>query len=75
MIKKITEKKTTLPSLRNEDWKKVKAEPEEVNKFLPHIPMANTTKLIYAGVKVVCGKIGIPKEIWIEIQNLDGKLG
>ena len=33
LIKKImTEKKTTLPSLRNQDWKNVKVEIEKVNK-------------------------------------------
>ena len=60
----ITEKKTTIPPLRNLDRKKVKVETEKVNKLLPNIPTSNVTelnKLIYAGVKLVCDKIGIPQ--------------
>ena len=38
MKKIIIEKKTTVPSPRNKDWKKVKAETEKINKLLPNIP-------------------------------------
>ena len=55
LIKRImTEKKTALPSLGNQDRKKVKIETENVSKLLPTIPIYNITKLnklIYAGVK------------------------
>ena len=37
-IKKImSEKKSTLPSFRKQDWKKVKVETEKVNKLLTNI--------------------------------------
>ena len=49
----MTEKKTTLPSLMNQDWKKVKAETEKVNKLLPYIPSGNITKR-KVGAKLVC---------------------
>ena len=32
------EKKTTLPSLRNQEWKKVNLETEEINDLLTDIP-------------------------------------
>ena len=62
MKKIMTEKKITLPSLRKQDWKKIKIETEKVNKLLPDILMGNITELnelIYAGRKLVCEKIGI----------------
>ena len=66
LIKKIiTEKKTKLLSLRNQDWKKMKTDIEKVNKLLRHILTCNTSeryKLIYARTKLVCDKIGIPPE-------------
>ena len=55
-------KKTTLPSLRNQDWKKVKVETEKINKLSTHIPKGNITELnalIYAGSKLVCDKISV----------------
>ena len=58
LIEKImTERKITLPSLRNKDWKKVAIETENVNKLLPKNPKSNiieVNKLIYSGVKLVC---------------------
>ena len=54
--------KNILPSLRNQDWKKIKVSTNKVNKLLPNIPMRQITelsKLIYAGEKLVCDKIGI----------------
>ena len=65
-VKKImTEKKTTLPSLRNQDWKKIKIEIEKVNKSLPNIPTSNITELnelIYTSKKLVYNEIGAPPE-------------
>ena len=55
----MSEKKTTLPSLRNEHWRIVKSETEKVNDLLTNIPKNDTTDLS-AGVKLVCEKIGIP---------------
>ena len=40
----ISEKKTTLPLLRNQDWNTVKAETEKINELLIHISMNNITK-------------------------------
>ena len=54
--------KTTLPSLRNIEWRAVKTETNKINQELPHISMNNITelnKLIYGEAKLVCEKIGI----------------
>ena len=56
-------KKTTLSSLRDQDWKIVNVGTEKVNKLLPNIPAGNITELnelIYAGAKPVCDKISVP---------------
>ena len=53
---------TTLPSLRNIEWRTLKIETEKINQILPHIPTNNITELnelIYVGEKLVCEKIGI----------------
>ena len=84
--RELSEKKTTLLSHRNQDWKTVKAETEKVNDLLRNIPTNNITELnelIYAGAIVVCEKIGVPLkntnrkskpewEFWLEthIRNL-----
>ena len=34
----MSEKNTTLPSLSNQDWKKVEVKTEKINKLLPNIP-------------------------------------
>ena len=39
------EKKITLPSLRNQDWRTVKTEIEKVNDLLTNIPTNDTTNL------------------------------
>ena len=47
----MTENKTTLPSLRNPNWNKIKEETEKVNKLLPNIRAGYVTEpkeLIYA---------------------------
>ena len=59
----LSEKKTTLPSLRNHDWKTVLAETENINKLLIHISMKEITELnelIYLGVKLIWDKISVP---------------
>ena len=55
----MSEKKTTLPSLRNQDWRTVKSETEKVNDLLTNIPTNDITELndlIYTGAKLVCEK-------------------
>ena len=55
-------KKLALLSLRNKDWKKVKAETEKINDSLTKIPTNNTLELndlINGGGKLVCGKIEV----------------
>ena len=59
----MSEKKTTLPSLRDQDWRTVKSETEKVNDFLINIPRKDITELndlIYAGAKLTSEKIGVP---------------
>ena len=54
--------KTSLPSLRNIEWKTLKIETNKINHILPYIPTNNITELnelIYAGAKLVCANIGI----------------
>ena len=54
--------KTTLPSLRNIEWRIVKTETNKVNQVLTSISTNNITELnelIYVGAKLVCEKIGI----------------
>ena len=68
--------KITLSSLRNIEWRIVRAETNKVNQVLAHISMNNITKLnelTYAGVKLVCEKIGIPPQKALKKnQNQDG---
>ena len=57
--------KITLPSLRNIEWKIVRAETNKVNQVLTYISTNNITEsneLIYAGAKLVYEKIGIPSK-------------
>ena len=61
----LNSEKTTLPSLRNIEWRIVKAETNKVNQVLTYIPTNNITdlnELIYAGAKLVCENIGIPSK-------------
>ena len=58
--------KTTLPSLRNVEWKTVKKETNKINQVIPYISTNNITELnelIYAGVKLVWERIGILSKI------------
>ena len=54
----ISKKKTTLPSLRNKDWRKVTFETKKVNDLLTNIPtnITELNDLIYAGAKLVSKK-------------------
>ena len=56
--------KITLPSFRNQLWKKVKVENENVKKLLTNISTCNIielNELIYAGAKLVCDKSGFSR--------------
>ena len=58
-------KKTTLPSLRNIEWRIVKTETNKIKQVVPYISTNNITELneiIYAGAKLVCEKIRIPSK-------------
>ena len=57
--------KTTLPSLRNIEWRTLKTETNKINQIQPYISTNNITELnelIYAGAKLVCEKIGVPSK-------------
>ena len=59
----MSEKKTTLPSLRNQEWRTVKSKTEKVNDLLINIPtndIMDLNDLIYAREKLVSEKIGVP---------------
>ena len=61
----LNSEKTTLPSLRNIEWRIVKAKTNKVSQVLTSIPTNNITdlnELIYAGAKLVCENIGIPSK-------------
>ena len=71
--------KTTLPSLRNIEWRTLKTETNKINQIIPYISTNNINELndlIYAGAKLVCEKIGVPpppKKARRNHQNQDGK--
>ena len=57
------EKTTTLPSLRNIEWRTVKTETGKINQVLTIISTKNITELnelIFAGAKLVCEKVRAP---------------
>ena len=57
--------KTTLPSLRNIEWKTLKIETNKINHILPYVPtnyITELNELIYAGSKLVSENIGIPSK-------------
>ena len=59
----MSEKTTKLPPLRNQDLKTVKVEIKKINQLLTHFSTNNITEfkiLIYAGMKLVCEKFGVP---------------
>ena len=58
--------KTTLPSLRNIEWRTLKTERNKINQILPYISTNNITELneqIYAGAKLVYERIGVLSKI------------
>ena len=82
-LKKImNEQKTTLPSLRNIEWRPIKMETKKINQVLTYIPTKNITELnelINTRGKLVYEKIRVPlksthrkpkpgREIWLETQ-------
>ena len=80
----MSEKKTRLLSLRNQNWKAVQVETEKINESSTHISAKNITELnepIYAGAKLVSDKISVPKEhdqklktwMWDSTGNPDKK--
>ena len=62
-LKKImNERKITLPSLRNREWRTIKMETKKINQIIRYIPTKSIiewNELIYAGGKSICEKIGI----------------
>ena len=66
IIKTIMSKKnTTLPSVRNQDWKTIKTEFEKINELSTHISTNNISKLneiIYVEVKLDGDNRCYPKE-------------
>ena len=61
----MSSEKTTLPSIRNIEWKTLKRETNKINHVLSYIPTNNITELnelIYASAKLVCEKTGIPSK-------------
>ena len=67
--------KTTLPSLRNIEWRTLKIETNKI-QVLPYISRNNITELnelIYAVPKLVCEKTGIPSKSMKKNSNKDGK--
>ena len=69
----MTKKKTTLPSPRKQDCKKVEVETKKINKVLTDIPtdISELNVLVYAGAKLVCDKIGVT----IRNRNRNSKPG
>ena len=64
--------KTTLPSLRCIEWRKVKTETNKINQLLPYISTNNITELnevIYARAKLVCEKIETPSKTRRKIKT------
>ena len=56
----MSEKKTILPFLSNQDWRTVKSDTKKVNDLFTNISTNDITELndlIYAGAKLVCEKI------------------
>ena len=75
ILKRImSEKKTTLPSLRNQDGKTARVETYKINELLTHISTYNITELnelIYAEAKLVWNRIGVS----LKNTNRNSKLG
>ena len=68
-------KKTTIPSLRNVEWRIVKTETNKIKQVVPYISTNSITELnevIYAGNKLVWKKIGIPSQSSKKIKTRKG---
>ena len=68
--------KTTLPSLRNIEWRTRKTETNRINQMLPYISTNNISELndlIYAGAKRCVRKLGSPQKARRNSLNQDGK--
>ena len=64
----ISEKKITLPSLRNLAWKSVQTEMEKKQQIIvAYLNFMELNELIYRGEKLVCDKIVVL------INNINGK--
>ena len=62
---------------QNQDWGTIKSETQKVNDLLTNIPTNIITELndlIYAGVKLVCEKIGVPLKTIDRKSNSGGNL-
>ena len=69
--------KTTLPSLRNIEWRIVKMETNKINEVLLYISTNNITKLnelIYSGAKLVSKKIEVPLKSKKKKSKLGGEI-
>ena len=69
----MSDKKTTLPSLRNQDWRTIKLETEKSKDLLTNIPTKNIMVLkflSYAGEKLVLEKIRVPFKTTDRNSNL-----
>ena len=68
--------KTNLPSLRNKEWRTIKTETNKINQVLHYITTNNITELnelIYAGTKLLYGKIGISSKSTKKTSNAEKK--
>ena len=73
----MTEKKSTLPSQRNQDWKKSQGKNKKSKKSLTNILTSSITELneqIYVRVKLICDKIVFSKEPEQKYKTWIGKL-
>ena len=71
------EKTSRLSSLRNQNWKTVKLETEQINELLTHISTVNIYRIKRTNLcrsKISQWKKPVfPERTRIETQNLDGK--
>ena len=69
--------KTSLPSLRNIEWRTIKTEANKINQVLPYISTNKLTELneiIYAGTKLVCEKNGLTSKSTKEKSKLEWEI-
>ena len=70
----MSEKKTTLPFLRDQNWRTVKSKTEKMDDLLKNIPtnIIDLNDLIHAGAKLAREKIAPSGKPQIEFQNPNG---